>query len=79
MAVFVHGCFWHMHDCREGLRKPKSNVDYWTAKLNRNRDRDAEHLIELKRRGWTVLVLWECEVGDLTKLAEKLRKFLSNE
>ena len=77
-AIFVHGCFWHSHDCREGLRKPKSNLGYWLPKLERNRQRDQLHLSELKRQGWDVLVLWECDVADPDALAKKLALFLNS-
>lgn len=65
VALFVHGCFWHGHDCRRGARQPKTNADYWTAKIGRNRRRDAEVQAALTLEGWRVLVLWECGlIGD---------------
>ena len=74
-VIFVHGCFWHGHDCRRGDREPKSNVAYWRAKIARNRERDGEHLRALEGDGWSVLVVWECELkGD--KLLERLMHFL---
>jgi len=75
-AVFVHGCFWHGHTCVEGLRKPKSNKDYWIPKIERNRQRDAENITALKAKGWQVLVVWECEISDKIFLAEKIHHFL---
>jgi DNA mismatch endonuclease (patch repair protein) len=63
-VIFVHGCFWHQHPklaCKDG-RQPKSNKGYWAPKLARNVERDAIHLKALKALGWTVLVLWECDV-----------------
>lgn len=75
-AVFVHGCFWHGHMCKEGIRKPKTNVDYWTAKLARNTARDMEHLMRLKAQGWRSLIVWECETKRLERLASRLRRFL---
>lgn len=59
-AIFVHGCFWHGHDCARGSRKPKTNADYWAAKINRNRARDAEVEARLEADGWRVLTVWEC-------------------
>mgnify|MGYP000874440066 CR=1 FL=1 len=61
-AVFVHGCFWHGHDCARGAREPKANADYWRAKIGRNRARDARAEAALRASGWRVLVIWECEL-----------------
>ena len=61
-AVFVHGCFWHGHDCARGSRKPKANADYWNAKIARNRARDVRVEGELKALGWRVLTVWECDL-----------------
>lgn len=61
-VVFVHGCFWHLHEgCRYAVM-PKSNVDYWKNKLYRNRERDERNQIELEEMGWTVIIVWECEL-----------------
>lgn len=62
IALFVHGCFWHGHDCPRGARKPKANADYWRAKIERNRARDTRTSSELVDAGWTVLTVWECEM-----------------
>lgn len=72
-VIFVHGCFWHGHDCIEGSRKPKSNQDYWLPKIERNKQRDAENIAALCAAGWDVLVVWECEISDKTRLAKKLQ------
>ena len=77
--IFVHGCFWHQHDdpnCKIS-RLPKSRIDYWIPKLQKNVERDKEHQKVLASQGWTVLVIWECEVRDIDKLARKICKFLS--
>ncbi|MCB1540023.1 MAG: DNA mismatch endonuclease Vsr [Rhodoblastus sp.] len=74
-AIFVHGCFWHGHDCRRGARVPKTNADYWQAKIGRNRARDARHLEDLAALGWRALVVWECELADEAALAARLRAF----
>jgi len=63
-AILVHGCFWHMHDCRRGYREPKENSGYWSAKIARNRERDLQTQAELRAIGWDVLVIWECETKD---------------
>ena len=62
IALFVHGCFWHGHDCPRGARQPKGNADYWIAKIDRNRARDARVAGELTAAGWRVLTLWECDL-----------------
>jgi DNA mismatch endonuclease (patch repair protein) len=61
VLLFVHGCFWHGHDCPRGARQPRSNADYWLAKIDRNRARDDRVTAELQAQGWRVLTLWECE------------------
>lgn len=75
-AILIHGCFWHGHDCKVGLREPKSNRDYWLPKIERNRRRDAAHQVELARLGWSVLTVWECELRDLETLEARLSSFL---
>ena len=79
-VIFVHGCFWHQHsakDCKI-TRKPKSNTNYWLPKLERNVKRDKERRDVLKKNGWGVLVVWECEVGGNARLERLLRKFLGD-
>lgn len=75
-ALFIHGCFWHGHDCKEGLRKPKSRRDYWLPKIEGNRRRDEKHLAELTAMGWDVLTVWECDLRDTQALDKELREFL---
>lgn len=77
-VIFVHGCFWHQHDrkaCSDS-RKPKSNTEYWTRKLDRNVMRDAEHLETLREKGWDALVIWDCETADEEALRGRLAEFL---
>lgn len=62
-VVFVHGCFWHGHRCRRS-HTPKTRKSYWAPKIERNRRRDRNARRALRRRGWTVVVLWECRLGD---------------
>lgn len=75
-AIFVHGCFWHGHDCARGARMPKSNADYWRGKIARNVARDAAHREKLAAQGWHALVIWECELKDAAATEKKLRAFL---
>lgn len=77
VAIFIHGCFWHGHDCIEGVRKPKSNKPYWIPKIERNQQRDAEHIQALQQRGWKVLVIWECELKNPLTLSQKLHRLLT--
>lgn len=60
-AVFVHGCFWHGHDCPL-FRWPGTRQDFWRQKIGRNQERDAEVEAELDRAGWRVLKIWECSM-----------------
>lgn len=76
-AIFVHGCFWHGHDCKRGARAPKDNASYWRAKIERNRARDAAALGALSAAGWSTLVVWECETRDGAALSKKLAEFLA--
>jgi DNA mismatch endonuclease (patch repair protein) len=77
-VIQVHGCFWHQHSDRLcPLRsKPRSNVDYWNAKLARNIKRDKEQDEQLATLGWLVLTVWECETADRVSLSAKLQSLL---
>ena len=71
MVIFVHGCFWHGHDCARGARTPKANREYWIGKISRNVARDERVRNELLELGWGVLVIWECELGKVDALEHK--------
>ncbi len=73
LAIFVHGCFWHGHDCARGARTPKSNRDYWLAKIARNRARDAASRASLAAAGWRVETIWECDLKDRDALTTRLQ------
>lgn len=73
--IDVRGCFWHMHTCGRAS-VPLSRGAYWLPKLTRNRDRDRVNLRKLRRGGWHVLVLWECDVQDNEWLSQRLVAFL---
>ncbi|MEJ8574150.1 very short patch repair endonuclease [Microbaculum marinum] len=77
--AFVHGCFWHRHEgCR--LATPsKSRTEFWEAKFARNVERDQRVQEELRKLGWDVIVIWECETRDPRKLENKVRRFLAEE
>ncbi len=75
-CIFVHGCFWHGHECKRGARVPKDNNAYWVGKIARNRARDAAALKSLAEQGWHVLVIWECDMKDEAALTATLARFL---
>ena len=60
-VIFVNGCFWHKHDCGRFVW-PSSNVEYWSKKINRNVERDAQNIALLTEQGWRVLIIWECQL-----------------
>ena len=74
--VFVHGCFWHRHAGCSKSYSPKSNVQFWRAKFDENVRRDQRTARALKRAGWRVLVVWECQTSErqLARLAREIRK-----
>ena len=82
-VIFVHGCFWHQHgdpDCKIS-RRPKSNLEYWEPKLDRNVERDIQNQTALREMGWDYLVVWECETREAQRqgteaLESKIAKFL---
>ena len=77
LAIFVHGCFWHGHDCPRGARVPKANRDYWTGKIGRNRARDAKTRAALEALGWRVEVVWECDLKAAEALEARLARLLA--
>ena len=76
VAVFVHGCFWHQHRGCRYLKRPKSNQDYWLPKLERNVERDRKAARQLRKAGWKVVVIWECQAEDARKLARGVKRVL---
>jgi len=77
-VIFVHGCFWHGHDCSKG-RRPTSNVEFWNEKLDRNLARDTANITRLRDMGWQVLVVWECEMGRAAETLHSVEDFLDGE
>ena len=76
-VIFVHGCFWHGHDCKRGQR-PQTNVEFWNKKINKNMERDKQDIIKLKELGWRVMVVWECDLKKTNEdvLVSCLKDFL---
>ncbi len=76
--IFVHGCFWHRHGRNCALtRWPKSKLDFWRPKLEQNHKRDKKNHRSLRRAGWDILVVWECELEDIKCVTRKITAFLS--
>jgi DNA mismatch endonuclease (patch repair protein) len=75
-VVFVHGCFWHGHDCARGARAPKVNAEYWHMKIIRNRVRDSANMAALQQAGWRVAIVWECELKNMARVKQRLARFL---
>lgn len=77
-AIFINGCFWHGHDCNRG-HLPETNKDFWQAKITENKERDQNNYLELKNKGWSYLVIWQCDIkaSQIDMLKSKLSKFLS--
>lgn len=73
-VIFVHGCFWHGHDCKRGCRVPKTRRAYWLGKVTRNRKRDLRNARALRRSGWRVFNVWECRLQSrvIASLARRL-------
>jgi len=77
-VIFVHGCFWHGHECKRGTRVPKTNREYWEAKIARNRERDIQHYEELSLVGWDVFVIWECQLKETDFLRKMIDSYLGS-
>ncbi|WEF30700.1 very short patch repair endonuclease [Pseudoduganella chitinolytica] len=75
-VILINGCFWHRHRGCSLARLPKSRVEFWTEKLERNRQRDARNVEALQALGWGVLTVWECELQDPSELLVRLKQFL---
>jgi len=78
-VIFVHGCFWHRHPGCPLARLPKSRPEFWLPKLEENRRRDLRNQAALRKNGWDVLVIWECQLGDLELLKRRITQFLEHE
>jgi DNA mismatch endonuclease (patch repair protein) len=76
-VIFVHGCFWHSHQRCKSAHVPKSNVEYWGPKLERNRVRDGKNINALRADGWKTMVIWECGIRSERTLKKRIKAFLS--
>jgi len=77
LAIFVHGCFWHGHDCKRGAREPRANNAYWREKIAKNRLRDEKNLAALAALGWRTLVIHECALKHRARLERVLGAVLA--
>lgn len=75
-AIFVHGCFWHGHDCVRG-RLPSTNLDFWGRKIGKNKERDSRVRNQLNAQGWNVLTIWQCRLKDVFELKQTIVRFLT--
>ena len=76
IAVFVHGCFWHAHSCKRGKR-PSSNKEFWYAKIAGNQKRDRANIAALRRNGWRVAVIWECQLKEPRRVRARLAQLIA--
>ena len=76
LALFVHGCFWHMHEGCRHSRVPETNRDFWSEKLSGNASRDRRVQSQLEAAGWRVGIIWECQIAHETALRERLSALL---
>jgi DNA mismatch endonuclease, patch repair protein len=76
VVVLVHGCYWHMHRCKRGRSTPETHAAFWRNKRERNRKRDRKNFNALRRAGWRVLTIWECQTRHPAFLEARLRLFL---
>ncbi len=77
-VIFVHGCFWHGHKQCGRSSRPSTNSSFWNEKLDANIIRDRKNIRLLKKQNWEVLVVWQCQLKDLSKLTPKLSRFLQS-
>ncbi len=75
-VVFIHGCFWHGHNCKKAAR-PTSNTEFWNAKIQSNINRDMRVKDELKKAGWNVLTIWGCELKNKECFADSMKKLIA--
>ena len=74
-VIFVHGCFWHTHDCKHGQVKPKTNKEFWNKKRGDTCIRDTRNQTKLRENNWKYLIIWECELKNLENVCLKINNF----
>jgi DNA mismatch endonuclease (patch repair protein) len=78
VAIFVHGCFWHMHKCRFGRVVPQSNADFWANKRKANVSRDRKNTLSLRKLGWKTLTVWECSCRNSKLFGRQMKRIISH-
>jgi DNA mismatch endonuclease, patch repair protein len=71
-VILVHGCFWHGHKKCKAAKLPETRKDFWKKKIESNTRRDKRNMLDLKKLGWKVIIVWQCEMSSKLKLAERL-------
>lgn len=75
-VIFIHGCFWHGHQNCKASMLPETHKEFWINKINSNQERDGKNINELEKLNWKVLVVWQCEIKNISSIAEKINSFL---
>ena len=75
-VIFVHGCFWHGHDCIRG-RLPSTNLDFWQQKIEKNKERDLQVRDQLESEGWNILTIWQCRLKNADEIKQTIVRFLT--
>src|SRR5688572_29685796 len=76
-VILVHGCYWHVHACHFGRVTPKTNAQFWHTKRTANVERDKRNARALRRSGWQILTIWECQLRDENRIANQISAFLN--
>lgn len=74
-VVLIHGCFWHGHSCNRG-KLPEANHEFWREKISKNMERDSRDIFELKRKGWKVIIVWQCEINNKKNRDNRLNNLI---
>jgi DNA mismatch endonuclease (patch repair protein) len=75
-VIFINGCFWHRHSCKKGRSMPATREKFWQQKFKRTIERDKQNFKALKKLGWKILVIWECQTKRPEKITDKITSFL---
>jgi DNA mismatch endonuclease (patch repair protein) len=75
--IFVHGCFWHGHHGCPRAKLPQTNTSFWAPKIRGNIARDVRTVAALRRAGWKILTIWQCETKNAEYIASRIHKFLA--
>jgi DNA mismatch endonuclease (patch repair protein) len=76
MIIFIHGCFWHGHEGCKKSALPTTNTEFWKEKIGKNIERDKNNILDLKKQGWKVIVVWQCELKTVTVRNSRLEKLI---